>query len=832
MPEQSAKYTILFTVVLLSLCACNTTKYLDDGEALLVGNDIELNSKGNVDQKRALTYQLTTLYKQTENSNFLFIPREWFYFATGDPGDTTKLDRWQRRVIAEEPAIYDPELRKATAQSMTYFLQRQGYFNAMVKDTVKIRRKKAKVTYEVYPFQQFTIDTVHFKSEDTIIHQVLQDISYNSHLKEGRGIDGKLYERERDRVSTYLRNHGYAYFYNTFIQPLSADTTVTPKRAQIYFEVSPPFEDSLHQAYRVGQVEVFLDYIPGAKECCVRDTTIGDVVIYSSNDFFRVKPKTLYDAVYLHRGEVFSQANYDKTNQQMSSLGVFRFVRMKKSVDSIQPNLLNIRVELTSQKRMEIGFDLTANFASRNASGAGNLIGLEASPSLRNRNLLRGAELLITDFSAGVEFNPAPTAIASGDFWNTVDLRFQSSMLLPRFTDYLGLWRLTEKLTNRGAPPDEGSEEQSLYDQVRENATTRISASYNYLLIRDFYQYDLFTATYGFDFQRSANQRLLVNHVGIDYLSPRTLPRFDSLLLVNPFLERSFGEQLFASFLFRDLNYVFNSRTNRRGNSYYVGYILELAGAEVWGGNVLYNAFVDEPDTLRLRLGRNATDFSQYVRTEVDLRRYWQSNRDRNVAARFAFGIARPFGYTSDVPYVKQFFAGGPVSVRAWAPRGLGPGAYEDPLSRNIQNNTRLYQTGDIRIEANLEYRFKIFWLLNGALFLDAGNVWTIERDPNRCGSQFLLSADEYDCVDEFGKTIRYVNEPFYRQIAVGGGMGFRFDFSYFILRLDLATKLRHSYPYLPDESGAVEGDYWLRDFREGYGLSKVAFNLGFGYPF
>jgi outer membrane protein assembly factor BamA len=259
-----------------------------------------------------------------------------------------------------------------------------------------------------------------------------------------------------------------------------------------------------------------------------------------------------------------------------------------------------------------------------------------------------------------------------------------------------------------------------------------------------------------------------------------------------------------------------------------------MAGAEIWAGNELYNAITGNSDTLRLSLGNGSNlDFSQYIRTEIDMRRYWQVAPNRSIAARFSFGIARSFGFTSDVPYVKQFFAGGPVSVRAWAPRGLGPGAYEDPLSRDTRNNTRLYQTGDISLEANLEYRFKIFWLLNGALFLDAGNVWTIDYDANRCGSQFLISPQEYtDCIDEEGNVFTQVNEAFYRQIAVGGGFGLRFDFSYFILRLDLATKLRHSYPFMPDETGATESDYWFRDFREGYSLSKVAFNLGFGYPF
>jgi outer membrane protein insertion porin family len=828
------KYAMIGIISLIGLSSCNTTKYLEDEELLLTGNSIKIYGKKNIDQKRAMSYQLSLLYKQTENNKFFFIPRQWFYFKTQDDKDTTKFDRWQRRVIAEKPAIYDPKLKNATEESMTFFLQNKGYFNASVfsDPDVRAKKKKVSITYHVTPGPQFTIDTVSYYSSDSTVNALLQKIAPNGLLKRGSGIEGKLYEQEKKRITTYLRNHGYAFFYSNFILPLEADTTIKSKQAAISLEVAAPYGDSIHQAYKIGDIDVYMDYLPGQEECCLLDTLINGVRIQTSLQDFNVDPQTIYDAIYIAQGQLFSQANLDKTNQQLTSLGVHRYVRLKQLVDTSRQNILNIRIELTPHKKIELGFDVEFNFASRNASGAGNLIGLTASPSLRNRNLIKGAELLVTNFSAGVEFSPSPTDIAAGNFWNTVDLRLQSSLYVPRFGDYLGLWKTMSRIKK----PKDVSEDapNTFYEDMVENAVTRFSANYNYLLVRDFYQYDLFSATYGFDVQRGSNQRLIFNHVGIDYLFPETRPDFDAILAVNPFLANSFGEQLFASFVFRDLNYVYNSKPNKRGGSYYVGYNLELAGAELWAGNKLYNALTSTSETFRLRINNRAPiDFSQYIRTEIDIRRYWQQTPGKSLALRLAFGIARPFGFTSDVPYVKQFFVGGPNSVRAWAPRGLGPGAFEDPLSRDIDNNTRLYQTGDIKIEANLEYRFKIFWLMEGALFLDAGNVWTIEQDTNRCGSQFLISPLEDECINEEGNRISFLHEPFYRQLAVGGGFGFRFDFSYFILRLDLATKLRHSYPYLPTaDMTATEADYWFQDYKRGFSWSKIAFNLGFGYPF
>ncbi|MCO6480593.1 MAG: BamA/TamA family outer membrane protein [Phaeodactylibacter sp.] len=836
--KHCAKYIFGSILAVLLLSACNTSRYLSADQYLLKGNSIKLKSKDNINRKRELKYELSTLYKQQENSKFFFIPREWFYFITQGPEDTTKFDQWQRRVIAEPPAIYDPKLTQATEESMQFYLQYRGFFNAQVFSVPDVRKKKIYITYHVDPGQQFTIDTALFFSEDTLVNKILQEIAGRTQLQPGAGIDGSLYDRERERIVQYLRNHGYANFYANYIAPLEADTTVAGKRARLYLEVLPPLEDSTHQAYTIDDITVFMDYIPGQEDTILYDTTINGIIFRTPRPFFRVRPETILENLYIQKYRQYNQREIDLTTQQLTSLGIFRFVRLKQEVDPADSSRLDIRVELTQHKKMELGLDFELNYASRNASGAGNLIGLTASPSFRHRNLFKGAELLIADFSAGVEFNPAPSAIAESRFWNTIDIRLQTDLYLPRFVDYLGIWGRLNR-------PKWGRQElfvnDNFYNALAETAATRLSASYNYLLILDFYRYNLFTGTFGFDFPRKRNQRLIVNHIGLDYLRPITEPRFDSILNVNPFLARSFGEQLFTSFLFRGLNFVHNARPNRRGNSHYIGANLELAGAEIWAGNAIYNAFALAQDTLRLRFREGQSiDFSQYARAQIDLRKYWSYSSKRSLAARFALGVARPFGYTTDVPYVKQFYAGGPNSIRAWAPRGLGPGAFEDTLSFDQTFNTRLYQSGDIQLEANLEYRFNIFWVVNGALFLDAGNVWTLNRDTARCGSQFLLNSTQYSCTDNRGEKAVYTNEPFYKQIAIGGGFGLRLDFSYFILRLDMALKFRHAAP-VPSRNGSGGWqDYWFRDFRSdghiGRGGLKltdiVSFNLGFGYPF
>lgn len=825
------QFFVQIILLLLVLSSCNSTKFLAGDEQLLTKNSIKLLNPKDVKNKTSLKYELASLYKQKPNTNFLiFFPREWFYFATLDPQDTTKIDRWQRRVIAETPAIYSQYLADSTARSMEYYLQYNGYYNANVfyDDVLSGKnRKKIQITYYANTGKQFTIDTAFFSSLDTNIHRILQNISPRTLLKSGEPLTRIVYEQEKERITSYLRNNGYADVYANYVAPLEADTTYQTGKANVYLEVLPPANDSLHKRYRVGDVMIYSQYDPLIEEAELLDTLVkGFHFRLPPNSTFKVRPQVIVESVHLRKGDMYSQANYDLTVRQLSALGIYKFVRIQEVIDSEDPTKLNFRIELTRNKRMELGIDFELNYTNRSAtSGAGNLIGVFVSPNLRNRNLFRGAELLITNFSAGVEINPNFGDTLSR-LWNTIDLRTQADLYFPKFYDYLNVWRglYSARISKKG-----GIISDNYYRLLHENAQTRLTASYNYLLLLDFYSYNLFNAFYGYDMQYFAangSHRYIVNHIGVDYLRPVTEDNFKEILKSNPFLDRSFGKQLFVSLLFRDFNYVHNSRPNRQGNSHYFGLNLELAGAEIWAGNAIYNAFALSSDTLRL----GDIDFSQYAKVETDYRFYKQFNPKTSFASRFHFGIARPFGYTTDVPYVKQFYVGGPNSIRAWAARGLGPGGHEDPLTQSTNNRLLFYQTGDLQMEFSAEYRFNIFWRLNGAFFLDGGNIWTLKQDPSRPGSQFLFSPK----VIENPNSQYDVNDAFYKQIALGSGFGLRFDFTYFIFRLDAGVRLRSPFPLsknLQDSPNVVESDYWYNWQKHRFN-EVVNFNLGLGYPF
>ena len=809
-----ARYAIPGLLLLFVLNSCGTTKYLEEDEYLLTQNRIEL--KGKVEDRRDLLYDLSTFYRQEPNSNFFFFfPREWYYFATEGKEDK-RFNRWLRRSVGEPPAIHSDSLATESEEGMEVYLRYKGYFNARVMANGAPRKKKMQVTYYAIPGERFYIDSVFFDCPDPTVDSILQAIKPETHLQEGEPLDLRLLGQEKERITSYLRNHGYANFYSNYYGDLEIDTSQVPKRANLYLSILPPFEDSVHTQFYVGDVSVYTDYDP-AGENIVQDTSIANLHFYLSERGFIVKPNVLREAISLRPGELFSQDVFNRTNNQLSSLGIYRFVRIRQVQDSVDSNILHFNIQLTPNYRMEIGADLELNYTNRsNNPGTGNLLGLSLSPTLRNRNLLRGAELMVTNLSAGVEI--APSRLGSPDFWNTVDLRAEVSLFFPQFLDYLSFWRF---LYSVPIGKNRHMLNPTFYRTLREQAETRVSAGYNYLLILNWYRYNLLNVSYGFDFQRSNYTRYIIDHFAINYLQPSTEKAFEEELAKNPFLARSFGQQVFVSLLFREFNFIHSGRVNRRGQSFFINADLEMAGTEVWAANAIYNEFSLKPDTFQLG---DSINFSQYIRTDVDLRFYKQYSVDQSFAARLNIGVARPFGFTSDVPYVKQFYVGGANSMRAWAPRGLGPGGYLDEASLDPNNNFRLYQSGDLKIELNLEYRFKIFWRLKGALFVDAGNIWTFRRDLDRPGSQFLWQEKRYPIEGE-----EFIHYPFYRQIAIGSGLGFRLDLSYFIFRFDVGVKLRNNYPRFRGPN--VPESAWWNNF-EGFQLRDLGLNLGLGLPF
>jgi len=811
-----------YIFILLTITACNSTKYLQDGEALVEKNEIVVEKGEKLTS--SLKYDLSTLVRQQENGRFLFFPREWLYF---NAKDTSRFfGRWIQKELAEPPTIFSEYVTEESTKSMRNYLISKGYYAAAIAYDTKFNKdsSRVEVTYQVDPNRLYIIDTVRIVSQDKAIETVLNATKRQSLLKRGEPVSLDICNNEVTRIVNYLKNNGYATFNRGYIAPLQADSV--ENRINLTLEILPKSDSAAHNSYRVGEIQVFPDYDPldsilvvegelpiykpEAKINYVKDTIINGIRFFQPNWKNAIKAKHLARSIRLKSGGKYSLRLENQTNNSLNTLGVFRFVSIRSEIDSLRDTIINYKIYLTRNKRLGFGSNLEFSYSDQNITrNRINLVGATAGLSLKLRNAFKGAELSTNSISFGMEFEPDTPPIL-----NTIDFSVQSQLNIPRFTDYFGIWKWIGRKKKDG----------SLNNFLEANANSQFLLGYNFLTRRNFYNYELFDFAYGYNTQLGGRHQLQLKHLGINYFNPSFSEdsAFGTLLDNNPFLKNSFGQQFFTGALLREVNYLYNFRNIRKGHQSSISARLELSGVEVQAANAIYNRFALEETTFTI----GAIDFSRYALLELDSRFTKTYNPVQSLALRFNFGIGLPFGLTDELPYVKQFFIGGPNSIRAFRAREVGPGAYcspdlfhricKDDNVDPLDDDTPFYQTGNLKLEFNAEYRFdmlKIFsYTIEGALFAEAGNVWLTESDENRINGQFRFSPKK----DENGVVI---NEAFYRQLALGTGFGVRLDLQYFLLRLDMGYPL-HT-PYEPREA-------WVQQFT----FEDINYNLALNYPF
>ena len=773
---------LLGGVVLLLLSSCNVTKHLNTakGERLLVSNALELKAerKMNFAERTPLLYQLESYYKQKPNQRAfgLFRTRLWFYYKYEHRN--SKFANWAKNRIAEAPVIYDDALAQRTAQNFENQMRQRGYFGATASyhtDTINQYKVKTKYTLVLGPL--YHIDSVFFVSQDSLVKQVLDLTEPETLLHHGDAVDGQVFEAERLRITAALKNRGYAYFTPNFVE-FTGDTTAL--QTNVTVEVLPPGDSTMHKIYTIGEIAVFSSLLPDVS-VIRNDTVINGVYFASTDPKFQVKPERLYNAIALQPSWPYRQEDFDKTTHNLNALGVFRFVTVKPYQDSIQPDKINVAISFRPNKRLPIGGDIDLN-SSTSPSLARNLLGVSSSLSFTNRNLFRGAEHLQSNIQYNIEFG-----VGARRFIFSNEVKFQNELVFPRFFDYFGFWRGVHAIRfgQRRIVPT------GLYNRMKADGQARFSLNYNYLNVTDFFAYNLINASFGYDVRSNIEHQYNIDQVGVD-----ALRLIDTLKVSNEFLARSFSNQLFTGFVLRAFNYNYASKPNRFGERWGFRFTSDLSGLEEYIVNRLWSIPFGQQQWKVAGL-----DFAKYLRLDFDATYTREFRKDVIGALRVGSGIVTPYGDTKDAPYVKQFFVGGPSSLRAWRIRQLGPGGYHDPKATQPY-----YQAGDFRFEFNGELRFPLFWWLKGAVFVDGGNIWTIRADSLRPGSQLRWDS--------------------YKNVALGTGIGIRGDFSYFVLRVDFGLPLR--WPYRQEESGS----YWALNRFTRLKWKDFNPNLAVGYPF
>ncbi len=775
-------------ILWMVLSSCNTTKYLQPNEILLKSNKIQIEGNKSIENKLQLTDQLSTLFKQKPNSNyFLFIPREWLHYKVLNRKNKNSWITKTLAKVSEAPALLDTNLCNATQTGITNYLYNQGYFNADCNYQLKIKNKKASVTYFVNPGERYIINDIEFIADDKAIQLLLNENSEATFLKPGAPLDNGLFQNEKARISELLFNNGYVEFNPVYIQTLDVDTIHL--KANLKLKINNPEGKSSHPQYSVNKIQVNPFYLPS--DSLESINTEFDSITFNTLPYYKfVKPSVIASKIKFRPGNIANKSLVDETYEQLTKLGIYRFVNIEAQIDSIEKSKINYNIQLSPLKKWVFDFGADFNYTSIKTVGK-TLFGISGFVNLKNRNLFKGAESFSTKIEVGTELNLFNSA--SGHF-NSLNVHYSNELSLPNFYDLTGTWALAKltlnRLTDMPSKPDS-------------RTNIRIGADYEKLV--GLYDYTSLNANVEYDWLINRRKRISMHSLGFSLYLPHTETKFDSSILKqNPYLEKSFkGRRVFTSYFIDNFTYYYQSKiTNNVQHAFIANF--NFSGFEIYGINQLYNAVFKTKDTFSL----GSFEFSKFVKSELDYRFYYTFSDKSKLASRVAFGIISPFGPSNSVPYIKQFYVGGPQSIRGWNIRELGPGSLN--LSNAVSNTTAYFAAGDIKIEANLEYRFDIIWRLKGALFLDAGNIWTLPDKTQENTGAF------------FSKT-------FYNELAVGSGFGIRLDLTYFLFRFDVGFKLRNPYP---DETG----NHWI--YTEKYPVSvnhlfkNSTLHIALDYPF
>ncbi len=791
------------------MVACSITKNIPDGEYVLFENETKgLDQVNNEDivplfiqepntRIPLLNYSLGVniyrfgqkFYDSSKVANKLSLTKEKLDSIgtlRGENPDNRKLQKKQDKLETKvkslekkiefgnflmrtgNPAtILDSTDTKNTVTEIRNYLYNRGYMDASVDFEVATKKKKAFVTYLIKENKPYIVDSIYVRSDNEEILDLLKRTASESELKKNQNYDQDNIVAERNRVEELLKNNGFYMFSKSFIEyNVFQDTS---KKSMVIEEVirKPTFTEK-HEVYTIDSI--YFRVNPPSNDF-IDQKIQGD---FRNIDFSfyrdRYSQKIFASRVFFNTGNKYNRTEVLESQRQLNNLDLFRFVNI--SFDTVGTSLTakiltqpNQKYQLTNQLGLSITEQLPGPFFSA---------------SLRNRNFFRAGEILEFNFRAGLEGVASAT---DQGVYQSRELGTSASIIFPRFLIPFS--------------------PRSLEKYGRYNPNTRTLVGYNYTNRPEYTRAGingLLSYTWA---TRSNRQQFTFNLLDINYIrTPKITEEFYQVL--SDLADQ--GNNLIWSFLpsivssvsgqtIINFNKYGNFETNRAS-------LLKLFAES--GGTSLN--FLNEPSN------DETTDFArfQWLKFQADFRRYFPIDKKQTLAYRLNFGIAQPYGLSSGIlPYEKYFFAGGGTSIRAWQARRLGPGSNTPPLNEEGYFDYRFEQPAEMIIESMLEYRRNLIGYFDMALFIDAGNSWNIGVEASRPGSDF-----------------RY--DRFYKEIAVGTGIGLRMDFDFLIIRLDMATKAI--------DPARPEGERWILNklsFKRPLGeKGQTVFNFGIGYPF
>lgn len=775
MMKMRNKNTLLVGLLCILMSACSTTKNLPEGETLYTGIDkLEVvNEDKTLAGITALTEVEAALAYAPNNAIFgsssLRWPVPfglWVYNGFEKYQDKKGIGRWIFDHLGKSPVLMSSVNGETRAKVATNLLHDYGYFNGSVsyKEVPQKNPKEAKVSYVIDMARPYFLDSIAYLKYPHYADSLIQSTRSLSVLKSEENFSVIKLEEERQRLSNLFRNHGY-YYYRPEFTTYRADTL--QKSGYVSLQVLPrngiPAEAK--KQYYIGNTSVYLtgyDNEPPTDTLRLRTMTF-----YYSGKKPGIRPNALMRNVFFRKGELFSQDRQTFTQEAIARMGVFRYSEFRYEPKDTTANgdTLNVNMYATFDKPYNAELELNMTTKSTDQTGPGAVF------KITRNNFQRMGANLSFEVRGSYEWQTNSNVEGNSSKLNSYELGTSLSLDFPRL---ILPWKDTDLLRSR-------------YQQK-----TSFKIYGNLLNRARFFNMLSFGGNVTYDFRKSRTWKHTITPFQLTFNTlMSTTERFDSITATNPSLALSLGDQFIPS-----MNYTFTYDNARLKRDYQLWWENSITSA----GNVtslLYAALgKDFREKNKKLLG---TPFAQFMKFTSEIRTLFKVGEKQHIAARLMGGVLWSYGNQTIAPYSEQFYIGGANSLRAFTVRSLGPGTY------NPGKNTKygyLDQTGDIKLEANVEYRFPIFGELYGATFLDAGNVWLMRKDESRPGGELTL-------------------KNFAKSIALNTGLGVRYDLTFLVIRLDMGIAL-----HVPYETGK-SGYYNIPKFKDGLGL-----HFAIGYPF
>ncbi len=764
--------TVLFATTLFS---CSSVKFVPQEEYLINKVEVEIDNP-DIDKTEAKTF-----VRQKENYKILGFVK--FHLMLYNLSSKKKSEDWLKR-IGEPPQIYNEVLSKRSEEQLLQYMNNIGYFQAKVDEKIMLneKKRKANLKFNIKSGERYTISNINYHIDDPDLRSLFFNEPEFQQIQPGDPYDIYALEKHQLDIVDLFRNNGYYYFTKDDVHFLADSSRSSHKIAlDLYVRTSKNSQiDSVKTFKPYVLNNFYFSILPGNTSVTASRDTIAsftdtlawdNVKVYMSDKVNY--PRSLFDrTMLLRQGDLYSNQEVERTFNAFNRLRQFRFVdiQFNEPVSKQDTNLLDCYVRLAPLSKQSTSFDIEGTNTSGNFGVAGNI-------NYQHRNLFKGAEVFQVRLKGATERLQRLVDSIPQSF-NTRELGVESKLIIP-------------KLLGPG---------NFISDFERFLPKTVITLGYNYQK-RPEYTRTISTLKFGYDWKTTDYLRHIWNLIDLNKVQ---LYEFDQDFIDD--IEDLYIKSSFTDHLILAMNYAFifnNQQLHSKKNYTYVRFNIESAGNLLWAVSEVFNRpKVVVEDTLGLGMTEYYkvmnTRFAQYVKADVEVSHSHQFDEINAIVGRAFLGVGLPYGNFDVLPFEKKYFTGGANGVRAWQVRELGPGSYKAPPGAYPN------QSSDIKLEANLEYRFKLIDFLEGALFLDAGNIWAINEKDNREGALFKFNR-------------------FYKQIAIGTGAGVRFDLNYFILRVDVGMKVR--------DPAVVEGSRWIIGTRA---LTSDDFNLSFaiGYPF